>query len=71
MRKGTVVLLVCIPSEPNNVKTKKCALCQDHSAHMFRIQRQKGKNWIFCCKACTEEEKTTNPHYRYGGTWKG
>lgn len=37
---------------------------------MFRIQIMKGKEWIFCCRQCTEQHQNGS-YYRYGGTWKG
>jgi len=37
---------------------------------MFRIQIKNNKQWIFCCKTCTENHQSL-PHYKYGGTWKG
>lgn len=37
---------------------------------MYRVQITKGKDWIFCCKFCTEQHQSL-PFYKYGGTWKG
>jgi len=52
------------------MKTKTCPSCkQDHDV-MYRIQRTKGKEWIFVCENCLPEFQKL-PNYTYGGTWKG
>mgnify|MGYP006269364893 CR=1 FL=1 len=55
------------------MKTKTCHLCQQDHATLFRVRLQAGKKapWVFVCKSCCEEQKKTNPQYRYGGTWQG
>ena len=52
------------------MKTKTCPSCKQDKDVMFRIQRQKGKEWLFVCKECLPSFQKL-PHYRYGGTWKG
>ena len=55
----------------NMSKTKVCAHCNGEESVMFRVQYKPGKTWCFLCKPCVNEVKPNNPHYRYGGTWKG
>jgi len=62
-----------ISKEDNNfiyMKTKLCALCQMEATTLYRVQVNKGKDWIFVCTDCCNKVKK-EPNYRYGGTWKG
>lgn len=52
------------------MKTKRCKQCDVESYVMYRIQIEKGNNWIFVCKDCCEKSKKLL-NYKYGGTWKG
>jgi hypothetical protein len=52
------------------MKTKNCQLCTIEETTLYRIQIEKGKIWIFVCKACCEKSKLL-VNYKYGGTWKG
>lgn len=52
------------------MKTKICALCQMEATTLYRVQVNKGKDWIFVCTYCCNKVKK-EPNYRYGGTWKG
>ncbi|SCY33544.1 hypothetical protein SAMN05192588_2331 [Nonlabens sp. Hel1_33_55] len=52
------------------MKTKICHTCNQEHTTLYRVQIQKGGDWIFCCKQCTERHQVL-PDYRYGGTWKG
>ena len=52
------------------MKSKICELCKVEHTTLYRIQIEKGKIWIFVCTDCCNVQKS-NPHYRYGGTWKG
>ena len=65
------------PLKPENaslsrstMKTKTCPYCQQASSVMYRIQVQKGKEWIFVCPECLPNCQK-QAQYRYGGTWKG
>ncbi|MBT6568612.1 MAG: hypothetical protein P8O04_07380 [Flavobacteriaceae bacterium] len=53
------------------MRTKICSRCQEGFSTLYRVQLRQGKDWVFCCKKCTEHQKTNNRNYRYGGTWKG
>ncbi|WP_164549862.1 hypothetical protein [Nonlabens ponticola] len=52
------------------MKTKICHTCGEEHTTLYRIQLTSGKEWVFCCKSCTEKHQSL-PEYRYGGTWKG
>ncbi|MFN1836275.1 hypothetical protein AB2B38_013515 [Balneola sp. MJW-20] len=52
------------------MKLKTCHTCGKETAIAYRIQIQKGKEWIFVCPDCIENHKE-GEFYRYGGTWKG
>jgi hypothetical protein len=52
------------------VKTKICAICQQEDYVMYRIRITANRQWLFCCKSCTEKKQSL-PDYLYGGTWKG
>lgn len=51
------------------MKTKTCATCGEAHTTCYRVQTQKGKVWIFVCKACCEAHRKGD-YYRYGGTWQ-
>jgi RNase P subunit RPR2 len=51
-------------------KTKSCHTCNKEFSVMYRIQKTKGKIWVFVCPECCKFSKQL-PDYRYGGTWKG
>lgn len=53
------------------MKTKTCHTCQSEHSVLYRVQLQKGKNWVFVCKTCCNQHKSSTAYYRYGGTWKG
>ena len=55
---------------PCFMKSKICELCKVEHTTLYRIKIEKGKIWIFVCTDCCNVQKS-NPHYRYGGTWKG
>jgi hypothetical protein len=54
---------------------KKCNQCETVSKKLFRVKHLQvhyaKKEWIFVCEDCLNELKPNNPHYQYGGTWKG
>jgi RNase P subunit RPR2 len=52
------------------MKTKICATCNEPHVVLYRVQINLGKEWLFCCKNCTEKHQSL-PYYKYGGTWKG
>ncbi len=52
------------------MKTKSCAECKQEFDTMYRVQKTKGKQWIFVCTECCQRLQQ-GPFYRYGGTWKG
>jgi hypothetical protein len=52
------------------MKMKTCAQCGTLASVMYRVQIEKGKVWIFVCKACCVQSQLL-PDYKYGGTWKG
>ncbi|WP_213521101.1 hypothetical protein [Nonlabens sp.] len=52
------------------MKTKICATCQKQDTLMYRVQIDANKQWVFCCKSCTEQYQSI-ADYKYGGTWKG
>lgn len=53
-----------------NSRVKQCHNCKEETNTMYRVQFTPDRKWSFLCKACVEELKPNNPHYRYGGTWK-
>lgn len=52
-------------------KTKPCARCGTPTAVAYRVRLDEPKAWVFICGKCVLPVKTGNPHYAYGGTWKG
>jgi len=52
------------------MKTKECQTCNSLTDTAYRIQIEKGKNWIFVCPDCIKSHQKSD-FYRYGGTWKG
>ena len=52
------------------MKLKFCETCKIENNILFRVQIEKGKNWIFVCESCCEKHQNLE-HYKYGGTWKG
>ena len=52
------------------MRIKYCHICKAQKNTMFRVKLDSSKNWYFLCKDCTEENKSKNSHYIYGGTWK-
>ncbi|MGL4421788.1 MAG: hypothetical protein ACRCZF_14060 [Gemmataceae bacterium] len=53
------------------IKTKSCFCCLKPTTVAFRVQHDSRKAWQFVCPDCLSAVKTNNPHYVYGGTWKG
>ena len=53
------------------MKTKFCHVCRKAYNLMYRVKLDRTKKWYFLCKTCTEENKSKNSNYVYGGTWKG
>jgi hypothetical protein len=37
----------------------------------YRVRHDAGRRWEFVCPGCLMAVKAGNPHYSYGGTWKG
>jgi|GEM_PF-185484 len=52
-------------------KTKACAACGRPTVVAYRVRRTAAAVWEFVCPDCLERVKSGNPHYAYGGTWKG
>lgn len=52
-------------------KTKPCAKCGQPTEVAYRVRLDATRAWVFVCPACLLGVKVGNPHYTYGGTWKG
>ena len=52
-------------------KTKPCFKCAEPTVVAYRVRHDATKAWAFVCPACLMGVKAGNPHYTYGGTWKG
>jgi hypothetical protein len=52
-------------------KLKPCFSCGHHKPRLYRIRYDQTKQWKFVCDGCWEKFSNGNPHYHYGGTWKG
>ncbi len=52
-------------------KTKSCFACRQPTTVAYRVQHNAAKQWEFVCPDCLLSIKQGNPHYIYGGTWKG
>ena len=52
-------------------KTKPCFKCSQPTDVAYRVRSDAAKTWAFVCPACLMAVKVGNPHYVYGGTWKG
>ena len=52
-------------------KTKPCAACAKPALVAYRVRRTAAVVWEFVCPDCLAGVRTGNPHYVYGGTWKG
>ncbi len=52
-------------------KTKPCHRCGKATEVAYRVRLDESKAWVFICGACVNPVKRDNPHYAYGGTWKG
>ena len=52
-------------------KTKTCAVCKAETNVAYRVRTDATRVWVFVCYACLDRVKPGNPHYVYGGTWKG
>lgn len=52
------------------MKIKFCHQCTKEEKTLYRVRYQIDKKWQFLCKTCVEKEKSINPLYQYGGTWK-
>ncbi|MBD2099549.1 hypothetical protein [Leptolyngbya sp. FACHB-261] len=52
------------------MKTKPCAICQQASPLLYRIQHDDTGIWKLVCPACWPSLSQSNRFYRYGGTWK-
>ena len=52
------------------MNTKTCEICTKDTLHIaYRVQKEKGWDWIFVCgKCCLSLKKWV--YYVYGGTWK-
>jgi hypothetical protein len=53
-----------------NPQPRPCELCQVLSLVRYRIQVDRTDQWVLACPHCQKQQSDTNPHYRYGGTWK-
>lgn len=52
-------------------KTKDCLQCGRPTEVAYRIRWDQTRRWGFVCPDCIHPLKDGNPHYTYGGTWKG
>lgn len=52
------------------LRSKQCAICQQHFPVLFRIKHEKEGDWVFVCRQCWQPLSQNNPDYVYGGTWK-
>ncbi|KER10211.1 MAG: hypothetical protein HY22_06385 [[Candidatus Thermochlorobacteriaceae] bacterium GBChlB] len=52
-------------------KLKSCFSCKQHQSRLYRIRYDQTKRWDFVCDECWKKFSDGNPHYQYGGTWKG
>ncbi|MBC8044980.1 MAG: hypothetical protein IAF08_16195 [Rhizobacter sp.] len=54
---------------------KACFSCGLHKPTLYRIRYDATKRWSFICDGCWPKFRrphgNENPHYVYGGTWKG
>lgn len=51
-------------------RQKHCALCNELSPVLYRVQYDESGQWIFVCPQCWPIINQNNPLYVYGGTWK-
>ena len=52
-------------------QSKPCDRCKQNVTLRYRIQYDPSKQWFLVCRQCWNEVSMDNPHYCYGGTWKG
>jgi hypothetical protein len=55
--------------QPVRSRIKACAHCTSISNTLYRVVADATDHWILVCPAC-RESLSTQPFYRYGGTWK-
>jgi len=60
-----------MPTRDDGLKTKPCFRCAKPAEVAYRVRLDATKAWVFICGRCVVPAKTNNPHYAYGGTWKG
>jgi hypothetical protein len=65
-----LVVLPMPKPEPTD-KTKTCSVCKVETSVAYRVRIDATRTWVFICYACLDTVKPGNPHYVYGGTWKG